>query len=66
MISKQRTRLQKELSNWLGEDVMDFIVRAHQHDGMTYRQIAADLSSSGYRVKGTTISGWVSYERRHV
>lgn len=61
--TRPRTGMQKELSNWLDEDVMEFITWSHQHDGQSYRQIAEELSKSGYDVNPALISSWVAAER---
>jgi hypothetical protein len=63
MTTKQRTGLQKELSDWLDEDVIEFIKRRHDLQGATYRKIAAELSESGWDIKIATVSSWISYER---
>lgn len=61
--TKQRTGLQKDLSDYLDEDVIKYIKR-RQSEGWTYRQIATDLSESGWTVNPLTVSSWMSYERR--
>jgi N-acetyl-anhydromuramyl-L-alanine amidase AmpD len=63
-MTKHRSVLQRELTNWLDEDVMRFIVRRHEHDGQTYRQIAAELSKSGYDVRAETVGAWAAAHRR--
>lgn len=58
------TNLKEELSNWLDEDVIVYIGRRHKHDGWTYRDIARDLSTSGYNVAGVTVANWMAYARK--
>lgn len=57
-----RTRLQMELSEKLGADVMGWIER--QHRTRTYKQIRMTLFGlTGHKVAATTLARWMSYER---
>ena len=55
--------MKEELSLWLHEDVVEFISRQHAA-GKTYREIAADLSKSGWFITAKNIMNWVSYSKQ--
>jgi len=55
--------MQEELSLWLDEDIIEFILR-QRGEGKTYRVIATNLSKSGWVVTAKNIMNWVSYSKQ--
>lgn len=62
-MTKNRSKRQRDLSDYLNEDVIIWIKRRKNVFGNTYPEIAKMLSQSGWDVKATTIARWMSYER---
>lgn len=60
---KRVLNVREELSNWLDEPVIGYIAR-RRLEGWTYKQIATDLSQSGYTVQATTVAGWSAAQRK--
>lgn len=52
-----------EIGYWLDEDTVGFIIK--QRDaGKTYREIAIDLSRSGFVVTTEEITSWVAQAKK--
>ena len=60
---RRPTRTHEGLSDWLGEDVVEYVKR-RKGEGWTHEKIAQDLAESGYIVKPTTITNWLSGRKR--
>jgi hypothetical protein len=54
----------KELTDWLNEDVVEFVIRRHKHDGQSYTEIAAELRKSGFSVTTKMLVNWVYESKR--
>lgn len=63
-IKAKHGTLKQELTDWLDEDVMHYVIRRLEHDGWSYAQLVKDLEQSGYAVKAATLSYWVNKERK--
>lgn len=60
------TEMQQNLTDYYDEDFVQLSVKWHEHDGMTWRQIAQKVrDETGYRLSQATFSSWASYERRN-
>lgn len=59
-----RTKVQRRISNALGDDVRHHVTWCIEHDGMSYRQVAEDIYFlTGISVQPTTIARWYFYWR---
>lgn len=62
--TRGRTEMQKELTEYFGEDIMQWLTRERELYGRTWRSLSDGIyNSTGYRVKHTTLARWMSYER---
>ena len=52
-----------EIGYWLDEDTVGFINKQREK-GFTYREIATDLSRSGWVVTAKEVAGWVSQAKQ--
>lgn len=60
---RRPTRTHEGLSDWLGENVRDY-VRRRKDEGWSHEQIAEDLSQSGYHIKAMTVKHWLAPKKR--
>lgn len=63
-MTEYRTKMQRDVSDALGEDVRGWVVWRVEHDGMTYKQIVSAIyNATGYIIRWTTVSRWYFYWR---
>lgn len=64
MTTRSRTAMQKELSEFYGEDIMKWIDYHQAQYGWSWRTIAYKIAGdTGYMLAPTTYARWMAYER---